>query len=277
MSKLCASDRLINISTVIPAKAGQMRRERYLSERSEAGGFGPWMGRTIQGIQRRAWGSWTPAFAGVTRFLKLMLLSLTLPLLTLTGCKSAGAKPDPAEPAAAAAPAAPVPDAVRQSYASALAAMQSGNWPAAQTLLQNLTSAHPDLPGPAVNLGIAYAHLGRADDARKTLEDAAARFPGFAPAQHQLGLLLSAQGKFADADAAYARATAADPKYALAYYDRGVLNDLYLQRPQVALQNYEQFQQLQPAPDKQVAGWIDDLRRRSKAAATDPNGGAPHS
>ena len=37
----------------------------YLSERSEAEGFGPWMGRTIQGIQRRL-DPWTPASAGVT-------------------------------------------------------------------------------------------------------------------------------------------------------------------------------------------------------------------
>jgi tetratricopeptide (TPR) repeat protein len=252
MSKPCARQRQVSISTVIPAKAG------------------------IQGIQRCAGGPWTPAFAGVTGSFKPLLFLLILPLLTLSGCKSAGAKTDAAQPAAAAAPAAPVPDAVRQSYASALAAMQSGDWPAAQTILQNLAAAHPELPGPAVNLGIVYAHLGRADEARKTLQDAATRFPGFAPGQHQLGLLLSAQGKFADADAAYARAVAADPKYALAYYDRAVLNDLYLQRPQVALQNYEQFQQLQPAPDKQVAGWIDDLRRRTKAAATDQNGGAPH-
>lgn len=192
----------------------------------------------------------------------------------LCGCKSAAVKPG--APAAAES-GAPVPEAVRQAYAGALAAMRGGDWPAAQTMLQNLAGAHPELPGPAVNLGIAYSHLDRPDDARKTLEDAAAHFPGFAPAQHQLGLLLSAQGRFADADAAYARATAADPRYALAYYDRGVLNDLYLQRPQVALDNYQQFQQLQPAPDKQVAAWIDGLRRRTNApAAADQNNGAPH-
>lgn len=192
----------------------------------------------------------------------------------LCGCKSAGARADAAQ--AAAAPAAPVSDAVRQAYAGALTAMQNGDWPAAQTMLQSLVASHPELPGPAVNLAIAELHLGRADDARKALEETAAHFPGFAPGQHQLGLQLCADGKFEAADAAYARALAADPKYALAYYDRAVLNDLYLQRPQVALQNYEQFQQLRPAPDKQVAGWIDALRRRANAAPADQNGGAPH-
>jgi tetratricopeptide (TPR) repeat protein len=161
---------------------------------------------------------------------------------------------------------------VRNAYSGAITAMQKSDWPAAQSLLENLAASHPELPGPAVNLAIVYSHLDRSEDARKTLDQVVAHFPGFAPGQHQLGLLLTGQGKFEAADAAYAQALAADPHYALAYYDRAVLNDLYLQRPQVALQNYQQYQSLQSAPDKQVAGWIDDLRRRVAASSPKKDG-----
>ncbi len=144
--------------------------------------------------------------------------------------------------------------------------MKNADWASAETALKALADGNPDLPGPAVNLGIVYGHLNRPADARKILESAASRWPDFAPGQHQLGLLLSSLGEFEAADAAYARALTADPNYALAYYDRAVLNDIYLQRPQVALQNYEKFQELQPIADEQVARWIADLRRRTGAA-----------
>ena len=162
-----------------------------------------------------------------------------------------------------------LPAAVQSDYTSALHAMKDGNWASAQTLLQSLANAHPELPGPLVNLGITLAHQGNADDARKLLERATSQWPEFAPGQLQLGLLLRDRGEFAAADAAFAKAQAADPAYALAYYDRGVLNELYLQRPDVALQNYEKFQQLQPIADEQVGRWIETLRRRTGAAPTD--------
>lgn len=207
----------------------------------------------------------------------LRRVALMLAVVTLCGCASP-AKPKPEKLAAAAPAAAQIPDRAREAYARAIAAMRKSDWTAAQGLLQSLVDSNPELPGPAVNLGIVYGHLNRPADARKMLESAAARWPDFAPAQHQLGLLLRDQGEFAAADAAYARALAADPEYAVAYYDRAVLNDLYLQQPQLALQNYEQFQRLRPKEDEQVARWIVDLRRRTNApqpAAKPATKGAP--
>jgi tetratricopeptide (TPR) repeat protein len=207
----------------------------------------------------------------------LLLIGLLITAFAMVGCSSPGqpkvsAAPvttTAAAPASAPAPA-PIPDAVRDAYARALAAMRKADWPTAETSLQALTNSNPDLPGPTVNLGIVYVHLNRTADARKLFESAVARWPDFAPGQHQLGVLLRNQGEFAAADAAYARALAADPNYALVYYDRAVLNEIYLQRPEVALQNYEKFQQLQSIADGQVARWIEDLRRRT--GATQPAG-----
>jgi tetratricopeptide (TPR) repeat protein len=205
--------------------------------------------------------------AGRARPLLAAAMIAALGATMLGGCASPGGKPaatDAAKPATSASPA--IDENTRSDYTAALAAMKSGNWKDAQTRLQALVTAHPELPGPLVNLGIADAHLDQPDDARKLLEQAATQGPDFAPGQHQLALLLRGLGKFEDADAALARAQAADPADALACYDRAVLNELYLQRPDVALANYEKFQQLQPIPDKQVAAWIEDLKRRTNAA-----------
>ena len=65
------------------------------------------------------------------------------------------------------------------------------------------------------------------------------------------------------------------PDYALASYNRGVLNELYLQRPQVALASYEAFQSRQANPDPQVGHWIDDLRRRLAQGVAANAGAAP--
>lgn len=172
-----------------------------------------------------------------------------------------------AKPASAPAPATDLDLA----WAQARAAMQRQDWSAALTMLTALSSAHPELPGPAVNLGIAQARLQKTAEARRTLETASQRFPAFAPAQDQLGRLLAAQGEFEAADSAYAKAIAIDARLASAHYHRAVLNELYLQRPSLALQHYEAYQGLQATADKQVAGWITALRRRS--APTGKTGG----
>ncbi len=80
-------------------------------------------------------------------------------------------------------------------------------------------------------------------------------------ALNQVGVQLRRLGKFDAAGAAYGRAIAADPGYALAHYNLGVLNDLYLRRLDTALDHYERYQAL-AGEDQQVTRWIADLRRR---------------
>jgi len=78
---------------------------------------------------------------------------------------------------------------------------------------------------------------------------------------NQLGMLLRRNGKFLEAEAAYLMAVTVSPEYALAHYNLGVLNELYLQRLDIALQNFEAYQ-VRAGEEKQVAKWIEDLRRR---------------
>jgi hypothetical protein len=50
----------------------------------------------------------------------------------------------------------------------------------------------------------------------------------------------------------------------LAHYNLGVLNELYLQRLDAALQHFERYQAL-AGGDRQVEKWIADLKRRVAA------------
>jgi Tfp pilus assembly protein PilF len=113
-----------------------------------------------------------------------------------------------------------------------------------------------------VNLAIAYMNDGRDADARTALDEALAIAPAHAAANNQLGILLRRDGDFMGAEAAYRRAIEADPDYVLAYYNLGVLLDLYMRRQSEALDYYERYQDALEAPDEQVARWIIDLRRR---------------
>jgi Flp pilus assembly protein TadD len=88
--------------------------------------------------------------------------------------------------------------------------------------------------------------------------------PDHPAALNQLGMLLRRNGKFLEAEAAYLKAVTVSPEYALAHYNLGVLNELYLQRLEAALQNFETYQSL-VGEDKQVAKWIKDLTRRVAA------------
>jgi Tfp pilus assembly protein PilF len=167
-----------------------------------------------------------------------------------------------AEALAAAGAAAPIPPDVAAAHARAVAAMAGENWLEAAVELEQLVAAHPGYPGPYVNLAIIHMRDGRDAEARAALDEALALDPTHAAANNQLGMLLRRDGEFVEAEAAYRRAIATNPQYALAHYNLGVLLDLYLRRPEEALECYEVYQSMLAEPNQTVGRWIVDLRRR---------------
>ena len=169
----------------------------------------------------------------------------------------------------------PIPERViaplaKTMYEQAVAVMASGDFLEAQLRLQEFILQYPGYPGAHVNLAIIFASNGDELGAENSVTDALMIDPEYAPALNQLGMLLRRQGKFREAEAAYQRAIAAHPDYALAYYNLGVLNELYLQRLDIALQQYERYQALN-SDDKQVEKWIADLKRRIGASRRTAN------
>jgi cellulose synthase operon protein C len=88
---------------------------------------------------------------------------------------------------------------------------------------------------------------------------------------NQQAVALRRKGEFGPAREAYEKALALDPAYAPAVLNLGVLHDLYLGHPAVALAQYERYLALTPAGDAQVGKWLADLKNRQpKAVAAQP-------
>ena len=162
--------------------------------------------------------------------------------------------------------AAPIPERVTQQYAQALQLMKSGRNTDAELELKELVIGYPQLTGPQVNLGLLYMRDSRLAEAEAAFKAALELKPGNAVAGNELGIVERKLGKFAEAEAAYQRTIAAEPNYAPAHLNLGVLYDLYLAQPQKALDEFQRYIEI-AGENKQVAGWVVELRKRVAAPA----------
>jgi tetratricopeptide (TPR) repeat protein len=169
-------------------------------------------------------------------------------------------------PSAASESPAPVPAQAAEQYADALRLMRSGRSAEAEAELQRLAKAYPEFAGPEVNLGLLYLQSSQLVEAEAAFKTALERNPANAVAGNELGITERKMGKFTEAEAAYQRTITADPSYAPTYLNLGVLYDLYLAEPQKALEQFEHYVQL-AGENKQVAGWMVELRKRVGVAA----------
>ena len=198
--------------------------------------------------------------------------SALLAMLVLTGCAGSGpsresaAQPSESEaPMTASGAVAPVvPAAAQTLYEQATAVMAAGDFVDAELRFKEFVLLYPDYPGAYVNLAIIHAKNENDAATRSALDQALSLDGGYPPALNQLGMLLRRNGNFLEAEAAYLKAVTVSPEYALAHYNLGVLNELYLQRLDTALHHFETYQSL-VGEDKQVERWIADLRRRVAA------------
>jgi Flp pilus assembly protein TadD len=202
------------------------------------------------------------------------LLAVLLATLAIAGCGgSAAIKPaDTARKSVASSPEAgpAIPAAALTLFEQAAAAMASGDFVDAELRFKEFLLQYPDYPGAYVNLAIIHARNGDDAAARAAVDAALAIAPNHPAALNQLGMLLRRNGNFPEAEAAYLKAVTVSPEYALAHYNLGVLNDLYLQRLDVAIQHFETYQSL-AGEDEQVAKWIADLTRRLAASQRTAN------
>jgi tetratricopeptide (TPR) repeat protein len=114
----------------------------------------------------------------------------------------------------------------------------------------------------------------RYGDAEAAFHAALDRNPDNVIANDELGIVERKLGKFTEAEAAYQHTIAVEPSYAPAYLNLGVLYDLYLAEPQKALEQFEHYLTL-AGDNKQVAGWVIELRKRVGAPPGPPPAAAP--
>jgi len=150
---------------------------------------------------------------------------------------------------------------VERDFNNAIVLMQGGNNAQAVAVLKTVIEREQRLPAPYVNIAIAYSRLGDTKAAEDNLISALKLDIGHPVANNELGLLYRRSGKFNAARQAYENAIKQHPDYIPAIRNLGVLCDLYLHDFNCALQQYEDYLELNP-DDKTVALWIADVKNR---------------
>ena len=173
-------------------------------------------------------------------------------------------RPEQTAPSAAGAAVAVVPVTARgkADFDRAIGFMKAGNVTEAELEFKQVALQFPQLSSPYVNLGILYRKAGHLDQSEDALKTAVERNDGSAVAWTELGATQRLRGEFPSAAASYEKAIAADPNFAPAYRNLGVVSDLYLGDPERALTAFERYKEL-TGEEKPVSGWIAELRART--------------
>lgn len=150
-------------------------------------------------------------------------------------------------------------------YNKALWDIKEKRFAKANVILDKLILKYPRAAGPYANKGVIFARKDKLDKAEQYFLKALANNAKLVQARNHLAVVYRKKGKFIQAKNMLDAAIAADPYYANAYYNLGILYELYLQEPEKALENYQLYLDLKKTGDKQVAQWVSLLQRQIKA------------
>jgi protein O-GlcNAc transferase len=161
-----------------------------------------------------------------------------------------------------------VPPSPDQVFAQAAAHHQAGRLAEAERLYRQVCAADPDHFAALHRLGVVAHQLGR-PDAPDILARAVALNPDLAEAHNDLGVVLGARGRLAEAATAFERAAALRPDYAEAHANLGgALRRLG--RTEEAVAHYERVAALAPnsaGAHNNVANALIELGRLDAALA----------
>ena len=145
---------------------------------------------------------------------------------------------------------------------TALTLVKNGQHEQAVEAFKKLATSVPDNPIPLINLALVYKRLDKLDLAETQLKQALAIEPDNPVAGNELALLYRQTGRFAEARAVYEKTLVKFPHFALAHKNLGVLCDLYLKDYACAIDHYKTYA-LSAPDDKRVEIWIADLQKRT--------------
>lgn len=182
----------------------------------------------------------------------------------LAGCQAPASKPaapkaEPSPPVAVQKPAAPSKGDPDERFKAALKLLKDRQSKEAREAFFNLAKDFPEFSGPFADLAIVQAQAKQPQLAIANFEKATRLNPQNALAWNWLGTLYREGNDFPKAEAAYTSALAIKPDYAAAHLNLGILNDVYLRRPQTALTHYREYQRITNGERLIVAAWIRDL------------------
>ncbi len=156
--------------------------------------------------------------------------------------------------------------AAADRYQQAQAALANQDWTQAEQHLLWITDNAPQLSGPYIGLAMLYNTTEQTEKVAPMFKQAIAANRNNVSAYNQYAIFLRQQGDFKGAEALYQQALVVWPDYPEGHLNLGILYDMYMGKLDLALQEYQQYQDLQSEPDRQVAGWIVDTQRRLQQA-----------
>jgi len=151
---------------------------------------------------------------------------------------------------------------LQREFQQAVVLMQKNELQAAEEKFNSLIERYPLMSGAWANLGRVHMKTHEWEKARNALLQALELNPKHAPAYNYLGVTERNLGQFKQAEQAYQQAIKADSGYAIAWLNLGILYDIYMNKPALALAPYEQYQSLTANADSKVNKWIVELKRR---------------
>jgi Flp pilus assembly protein TadD len=161
---------------------------------------------------------------------------------------------------------------LRSNYRQGLSYLEQGQLDNAQQVFESLAQSNPDRIELHNALGILYRRRGWIEKALGEYQRAitlSAKSPAVASEQagvselyNNIAIAYREHGEFKKAEESYRKAIALNPKFASAYYNLGVLYDLYLNRPREAVRFYQDYEKL-AGKNEIVDVWIMDLEKRA--------------
>lgn len=192
------------------------------------------------------------------------VFAVTLALL-LAGCAGTDIKPAAETGAKEQAAESKVDPKALAANEAALSAMRNGDDTGAEKLFLQMTKDFPAYSGPYANLGIVYFRSGKMEKAEPAFLYSLELNPNNAVSLNYLGIINRNKGQFKEAYAFYDKALQADPDYAYAHRNFGILLELYMGKLNEAMDHYKRYQELSKEEDQEVKKWIADLGRRVSA------------
>ena len=132
----------------------------------------------------------------------------------------------------------------------------------AMKLLHQLQQAHPNYSGPSYKIASLYFQQSSFEKALAAIQKSLTIDSKNYHAHNLYGILLRSTGKFQQAKAAYQKAIALFPGFSKGHLNLAILADIYLYDFKLALNHYQQYQLIEGDKERQVSGWIIDLKRR---------------
>jgi len=186
-------------------------------------------------------------------------------LLLLSACAQQPVRESAGQPVKAGKEKIILQAADKKAYNKALWNIKEKKYKKAEATLDKLISKYPDASGPLANKGVIFSKKNQLKKAEEYFLKALSNNNKLVQARNYLAVVYRKQGKFSQAKEMFDAAIATDPYYANAYYNLGILYELYLQVPEKALENYQLYMDLKKGGDKQVAQWVGMLKRQLKA------------